>query len=86
MQYELLKKGASHLKEGGILVYSTCTTEPEENSEIISKFLIEHPSFQVVDVSTEFEKDLVSDKGFLQTLPHVHGIDGSFAAKIQRIE
>lgn len=86
MQYELLNKGASHLKSGGIIVYSTCTTEPEENGEIVKKFLLEHANFKLVDASSMFTKDLIDDTGCLQTLPHIHGIDGSFSAKIQRID
>ncbi len=86
MQYELLRKGASHLKENGIIVYSTCTIEPEENSEIVSRFLTEHKNFKLIDASLVFDKDLTDNNGFLQTLPHIHKIDGSFAAKIQRID
>lgn len=84
IQYELLLKGASLLKVGGSLVYSTCTIEPEENSEVIKKFLAEHPDFKLVNAGDIFQKDLVDENGFIQTLPHVHGIDGSFAAKLVR--
>jgi 16S rRNA (cytosine967-C5)-methyltransferase len=86
MQYELLKKGASHLKVGGVIVYSTCTTEPEENIEIVKKFLAEHNNFKLVDASTVVSESLVDENGCVQTLPHVHNVDGSFAAKIQRVE
>lgn len=86
MQYELLKKGASNLKVGGVIVYSTCTTEPEENIEIVKKFLAEYKNFKLVDASTVVSGNLVDDNGCVQTLPHVHNIDGSFAAKIQRVE
>ncbi len=86
MQYELLKKGASNLKVGGVIVYSTCTTEPEENIEIVKKFLAEHKNFKLVDASTVVSGNLVDENGCVQTLPHVHNIDGSFAAKIQRVE
>ncbi len=85
IQYELLKKGASLLKPEGIIVYSTCTIEPEENFEIVTKFLTENPNFQLVDVKGEFPKEVVDGNGCIQTLPHIHGLDGSFSAKIKRI-
>ena len=86
MQYELLVKGAFLLKPGGFLVYSTCTIEPEENFEIVKKFLTENSEFTLVNVESEFDASLIDANGCIQTFPHVHGIDGSFGAKIQRIE
>ncbi len=85
IQYNLLKKGSSLLKPGGILVYSTCTIEPEENIEIINKFLVENPNFKLVDASEMFPKELIDENGCIQTYSHVHGIDGSFAAKLIRV-
>ncbi|MEJ5350659.1 MAG: 16S rRNA (cytosine(967)-C(5))-methyltransferase RsmB [Melioribacteraceae bacterium] len=85
IQYDLLKKGASMLKVGGALVYSTCTIEPEENFEIIKKFLSENSNFQLVDASKIFSKELVDENGCVQTYPHIHGVDGSFAAKLIRL-
>jgi len=85
IQYDLLKKGASMLKVGGALVYSTCTIEPEENFDIIKKFLSENSNFKLVDASEIFSKELVDENGCVQTYPHIHGVDGSFAAKLIRL-
>lgn len=82
IQYDLLKKGASLLKTGGSIVYSTCTIEPEENFGIVSKFLSEHPDFKIINAGEFFPPDLLDGNGCVQTLPHIHGIDGSFAAKL----
>jgi 16S rRNA (cytosine967-C5)-methyltransferase len=82
IQYDLLKKGASLLKSGGFLVYCTCTIEPEENAEIIKKFLSENSDFKLVNASEELPREVVSDEGFVQTYPHIHNVDGSFAAKL----
>jgi 16S rRNA (cytosine967-C5)-methyltransferase len=82
IQSELLKKGGSLVRTGGIIVYSTCTIEPEENYEIIKKFLFENPGFKLLNAADEFPKELVDENGCLQTLPHIHNIDGSFAAKL----
>lgn len=84
IQYDLIRKGASFVKVGGTLVYSTCTIEPEENQEIISKFLSENSNFELFDASKLLNKELVCNEGFVCTYPHIHGIDGSFAAKLIR--
>lgn len=85
IQYDLLKKGASLLRAGGSIVYSTCTTEPEENFEIVQKFLGENPNFKLVDAREALSNDLVDSNGCVQTLPHIHSVDGSFAAKLVRV-
>jgi len=85
IQYELLKKGATFLRNGGSIVYSTCTIEPEENFEIVNKFLSEHPDFKLVNAGELLPSDLVDKNGCIQTMPHIHRIDGSFAAKLIKI-
>ena len=86
-QYRLLKNVAPHIKPGGILVYSTCTIEPSENQEIIRSFLSRFSMFSLEHAS-EFLPDLpqsmITSEGFLQTFPHEHGIDGTFAARLRR--
>ncbi len=84
IQYDLLKKGAGLVKPGGTLVYSTCTIEPEENFEIIKKFLDENPGFKLIDAAKYLPAELITDNGTVQTFPHVHGLDGSFAAKLEK--
>ena len=70
MQLQLLRQGASHLKRGGTLVYSTCSLEPEENSEVVKEFLGDHTDFKL-----EREREL---------LPFVDGADGAYVARIKR--
>ncbi len=87
LQYRLLKNVAPHIKNGGVLVYSTCTIEPSENEEIVHRFLKNHPMF-TVEHANEFLPDLpqsaITKEGFLQTFPHEHGVDGTFAARLRR--
>jgi 16S rRNA (cytosine967-C5)-methyltransferase len=82
MQSALIENAARLLKPGGILVYSTCTTEPEENEEIVSAFLRRHPEFSVEDARHFVSSDLVNQQGFVETFPHRHQMDGSFAVRL----
>lgn len=84
IQYDLLKRGAGLLKQGGSLVYSTCTVEPEENSEIIKKFLSENSNFKLINAGNYLPAELVDEDGSVQTFPHIHGLDGSFAVKLEK--
>jgi 16S rRNA (cytosine967-C5)-methyltransferase len=71
MQQDLLDRAASAVKSGGVLVYSTCSLEPEENQEVVKRFLDEHRNFKL-----EFEREL---------LPFVGGVDGAFVARLKRL-
>jgi 16S rRNA (cytosine967-C5)-methyltransferase len=69
-QLELVCQSAARLKPGGILVYSTCSLEPEENREVVQQFLGEHSGFKL-----DREREL---------LPFSDGVDGAYVAKIRR--
>jgi len=86
LQPRLLEKGASLLKPGGELVFSTCTIEPEENYEVIKNFLNIHKEFELINAVNYFDKSLIAENGCVQTYPNVHGIDGAFAAKLKLIK
>ena len=45
IQYKILETSAKYTKEGGLLLYSTCTLHPRENQEVVGRFLQEHPEF-----------------------------------------
>jgi len=70
MQLELLRQAALAVKAGGALVYSTCSLEPEENSEVVKAFLSQQPGFNL-----EREREL---------LPFADGVDGAFVARLKR--
>lgn len=86
LQLSLITKAATMLKVGGALVYSTCSIEPEENFEIVKKFLAKHPNYKLESAKGKFVDDVVDDNGCIQTLPQRHLMDGAFAAKLIRIE
>lgn len=70
-QLELLQAAAPQLKSGGALVYSTCSLEPEENTELVRQFLTAHPGFKL-----EVERQL---------LPFADGVDGAYVARLRKI-
>jgi 16S rRNA (cytosine967-C5)-methyltransferase len=84
LQYKFLEKSSELVKINGILVYSTCSIEPEENFEIVKRFLITNPNFVLIDAKENFPSELVDENGCIQTLPHIHHMDGAFAAKLKR--
>ncbi|HHY38646.1 MAG TPA: 16S rRNA (cytosine(967)-C(5))-methyltransferase RsmB [Clostridia bacterium] len=86
LQGEILRSVAPAVKPGGVLVYSTCTTEEEENEAQVRKFLNEHPEFDLDDPAGFLPQDLTlgENKGFIVTYPHIHGIDGFFMARMTR--
>ncbi len=83
-QLQLLESGAGLLKPGGVLVYSTCTTEPEENGMVVQAFLARHPEFVIDDASRFVNRSVVAPEGWIETLPHRHHLDGSFAVRLIR--
>ncbi len=84
-QIELLGQAATLLAPQGVLVYATCSLEPEENEEVIALFLRRHPEFRVDDCTPFLPpqaRQLVRD-AFFAPLP-APGIDGFFGARLVR--
>jgi 16S rRNA (cytosine967-C5)-methyltransferase len=84
MQKQILRAAAQVVKPGGLLVYSTCSLELEENDEQVNAFLAEHPEFTLEAPPAGTVPDVVLDNGCLRVLPHRHGFDGAFAARLRR--
>jgi 16S rRNA (cytosine967-C5)-methyltransferase len=82
-QGDLLDRAATAVAPGGILIYSTCSIEPEENTEQVDRFLARHPEFRR-EPSPGFPPALLSPEGDLMVLPQRHGTDGAFAARLRR--
>jgi 16S rRNA (cytosine967-C5)-methyltransferase len=83
LQAELLDRSAAVVAPGGLLVYSTCSLEPEENRLLVERFLQAHPEFRR-EATSAVSPDLLSPEGDLMVLPHRHGIDGAYAARLRR--
>ena len=78
----LLENAANAVQKNGILVYSTCSLEPEENEHIIEGFLTQRSDFEL-EPASEFLHASVAGN-YLQTTPHQHGCDGAFGTRLRR--
>lgn len=70
LQAEILDACALRVEPGGVLVYSTCSNEPEENMAQVEAFLARHPDFSLAESR--------------ESVPYESGTDGAFAAKLVR--
>jgi 16S rRNA (cytosine967-C5)-methyltransferase len=89
LQFAIAHRAASILPPGGRLIYATCTVLTAENQGVVTRLLEALPGFELVRPAeiwgTAMAKDLVSaDGAYLQTMPHIHGTDGFFAAVLRR--
>lgn len=85
MQRSLLSAAASVVRPGGFLIYSTCSLEPEENDAQVERFLAENPDWRLEPPADGVVPAAVLDAGRLRVLPHKHGVDGAFAARLRRV-
>lgn len=69
VQRRMLEHAAAVVSPGGVLIYATCSSEPEENDEVVSAFLSANPEFQARGET-------------LRTLPHRDGLEAFFAAML----
>ena len=83
-QDAMLDAAAALVRPDGLLVYSTCSLEPEENEARVDAFLERHPDFGLESAAGLIPADLVDERGFYRSLPQRHGIDGGFAARLRR--
>lgn len=84
IQREILRSAASVVAPSGLLVYSTCSLETEENDAQVERFLAEHPEWVLEPPPEGAVPATVLDAGRLRVLPHKHGVDGAFAARLRR--
>jgi 16S rRNA (cytosine967-C5)-methyltransferase len=86
LQMQILKNCAGLLKPGGALVYATCTTEPEENEDVIADFMHTRSKEFMIDDPRPYlptaAAPLVGSDGFFRTFPHEPEMDGFFGVRM----
>lgn len=84
VQRSILRAAATAVRPGGLLIYSTCSLETEENDAQIESFLSDNPGWRLEPPPEGAVPPAVLDAGRLRVLPQRHGTDGAFAARLRR--
>ncbi len=84
IQTKILKNSWGSLKPGGVLVYATCTLEPEENWGVIDAVLKQLEDAEIEAIDNEKFKPYIDERGAFSTLPWQDNMDGMFAVKIRK--
>ena len=83
-QRSIIRAAATAVRPGGLLIYSTCSLEVEENDAQIESFLSDNPDWWLEPPPDGAVPASVLDAGRLRVLPQRHGTDGAFAARLRR--
>ncbi len=87
LQREIVRNVVQYLKPEGVMMYSTCTMNPEENEKMV-EWICREFAMETVGMQAELPDALkpLGEKGFLQLLPGIHETDGFFIARLRRRE
>ena len=83
IQLDILRGLAALVKDGGVLLYSTCTVQRAENEDVVFAFLRKHPNYSLEPFSLPW---LDAPTGMHTFWPHIDGTDGFFTAKLRKTE
>lgn len=85
LQTEILNNVSKYVHNRGVLVYSTCSIEFDENWGVVEAFLHSHLDFVIDRADKYIEADYCDEYGAVQILPQKHGMTGSFAVRMVRL-
>jgi 16S rRNA (cytosine967-C5)-methyltransferase len=88
-QQAMLRQAAFYLRPGGLILYITCTTEAEENEQVVQDFLDRQPAFcqhRSVAALPSPAQHFIDSQSYFRTLPERDGLDGFFAAALMKKE
>ncbi len=83
LQRKILWAATDYVNPKGVIIYSTCSVEPEENWMVIDAFLKSHPKFFIENAKDYVPEEYVDEKGAIFTYPTEHQIDGGFAVRLK---
>lgn len=81
-QKRILANAAAMVRPAGLLLYSTCALEPDENEAVVGDFIKSNPAFHPAPLAVS--PDLLTDTGAIRTWPHRHDVDGFFMMGFRR--
>ncbi len=88
LQYEILLNSSRYVKKGGILVYSTCTINKEENIFLVKKFIDNNDNYKLMsfeELIDNAELNKSAANGYIELYPNINNTDGFFIAKMIKI-
>ena len=83
-QTAMLSAASGVIRPGGRLVYATCSSEPDENADVVDAFLESAPDFQIESPGDTLDPELLNARGYLETTPDRHDLEAFFGATLRR--
>ena len=85
LQYHLLCTSSTYVEENGLLFYSTCSLNKNENIEVVKRFLAENKEFEAYEIGNEYKKQSCDAFNTLTLFPHIHKTDGFFISAFKKV-
>jgi len=83
-QREMLEQAATVVRKGGWLIYATCSSEPDENEDVVANFLKDHSNFEPIAPANSVVAPFLTSNGHLRTLPFRDQLEAVYAAILRR--